>query len=261
VTTVFVVGHRGMLGQVVRRFLRDVGHEIVTSDCRFTGGDRDPLIEEIVRSDVEVVVNCAGAIPSRVTSPDEMFRSNAWLPTQISSRLRPGQTMIQASTDGVFDGRHGPYAIVDPPDAIDTYGFSKRLGELARLFAPVIVVRTSIVGTSGGLLGWLLQQRVDVDGYVNHLWNGVTTLEWAHVSAELIDRLEPRVSEIVHVASAETVSKHELLTIAASVFETDIEVRPVAAPASINRALIANTPRSPIRAQLAELRRWEAQRT
>ena len=41
---VFVLGHKGMLGHVVTAFLREAGHEVLTSDARYTGLPRDPLI-------------------------------------------------------------------------------------------------------------------------------------------------------------------------------------------------------------------------
>jgi dTDP-4-dehydrorhamnose reductase len=253
---VFVLGHRGMLGRVVRRYLDEQGYRVVTTDERFVGGGNDTLVEDVVRSQADFVVNCAGAVPSKVTGVDEMIRSNALLPQQLGARLDAGQVLIHASTDGVFDGRRGPYRREDIPDATDTYGLSKRLGELARHLTPAIVIRTSIVGTGGGLLGWLLDQQSDVDGYSNHFWNGVTTLEWARVCAELIEQ-NLRSSELLHVTSQQTVSKHELLEEAASVFGLPISVRSTVSPQPMNRALVATIKRAPIRSQLEALRDWE----
>jgi dTDP-4-dehydrorhamnose reductase len=123
--------------------------------------------------------------------------------------------------------------------------------------ASTIVIRTSIVGTDGGLLGWLLDQHGDVDGYTNHLWNGVTTLEWARVCVDLIEQMGARPAGILHVASQQTVSKAELLESAVSVFGLPVHVRPTLGEQSINRALSPTIERPAIRAQLEELRDWE----
>jgi dTDP-4-dehydrorhamnose reductase len=260
-SAVFVLGHRGMLGRVVRRYLAEQGCRVTTTDQRFVGGSDDPLIEEVVRGGADVVVNCAGAVPSRVTDRDEMIRSNALLPQQLAARLESGQVLIHASSDGVFDGSRGPYVADDVPDAIDTYGMSKRLGELAMHLTSAIVVRTSIVGTGGGLLGWLLDQHDDVEGYTNHLWSGVTTLEWARVCSELINDVNSRSFGIVHLASQQAVSKHVLLETAAQIFGSPIRVRPTVAKQSINRALTPTIQRMSIQAQLEELRDWESRGT
>lgn len=254
---VFVVGHRGMLGRVVRQYLAEQGYRVATTDCRFAGGAADPLVAEVVRSNADVVVNCAGAVPSNVTAVDEMLQSNALLPQHLGAQLRGAQVLIHASTDGVFDGEHGPYGPNDVPDATDTYGLSKRLGELVRHLTSTIVIRTSVVGTGGGLLRWLLDQQADVNGFTNHTWNGVTTLEWARVCASLIDRIGSQPSGIVHVTSRQSVSKYELLETAAEIYGSRIRVRPTASQQPMNRALITTIERPTIRAQLEDLRNWE----
>ena len=78
-----------------------------------------------------------------------MLLSNALLPQQLGARLGSDRLLIHASSDGVYDGATGPYGRDDPPDAIDTYGMSKRLGELAMHLVPTVVIRTSVVGTAG----------------------------------------------------------------------------------------------------------------
>jgi dTDP-4-dehydrorhamnose reductase len=247
-----------MLGRVVARYLTEQGHPVITTDHRFAGGAADPLVDAIARSDAAVVVNCAGAVPAKVSAVDEMLRSNATLPQQVGFALGAGQLLIHASTDCVFDGKRGGYDRTDPSNATDTYGISKRLGDLARFVAPTIVIRTSIIGSGGGLLGWLLQQSGEVDGYTNHIWNGITTLEWARVCTEMIDGkgdLRPRIE---HVTAQEAMSKFELLETAAAVYGLGVRVRPFENPLAINRELIPTITRPPIRAQLEDLRKWES---
>lgn len=254
---VFLVGHRGMLGTVVRRYLDEQGHRVLTTDVRFTGGAADPLIEQVKRSDAEVIVNCAGALPSSAVTKAEMLVSNASLPLQLGACLGEGRLLIHASTDGVFSGERGGYRVDDRPDATDTYGLSKRVGELAIHLGHAVVIRTSIVGTGGGLLGWLMEQQRDVTGYTDHFWNGVTTVEWARVCAEMIERRRSRAPGIVHLTSRPPINKFELLDAAAHIFGSSIRVLPATSGRPVNRVLVPTIERGRIAQQLARLLRWE----
>ncbi|MBF6606033.1 MAG: sugar nucleotide-binding protein [Chloroflexi bacterium] len=254
---VFVVGHRGMLGTAVRRYLDELGHRVLTTDLRFTGGATDPLIEQVERSDAEVIVNCAGVLSSNAATEAEMLVSNALLPLQLGARLGEGRLFIHASTDGVFSGERGRYSVDDRPDATDTYGLSKHLGELVIHLAHTVVIRTSIVGAGGGLLRWLLEQRSDVPGYTDHFWNGVTTVEWARVCAEMIERRRSQAPGIVHLTSRQPISKFELLDAAARIFGSPVRVLPVTSGRPVNRVLVPTIERGRITQQLAALRRWE----
>ena len=250
---IFVVGHHGMLGRDVTRWLREQGHKVVTTEARFGALDNDPLIAQVQASACSVVVNCAAGLPGR-TSAHSQWLVNGLLPIRLASSLSMDQILIHASTDGVFSGASGPYRAEDPPDAVDTYGWSKRTGELAVHLPGVVVIRTSIIGTSAGLLGWLLDQVGDVGGYANHLWSGVTTLEWARCCEDII-RTADRQSRIEHLSSP-TVSKFELLEAAVRAFQLAVTVRKVAADVAIDRTLVPTIAANIIDKQLYDLQEW-----
>ncbi|SRR6266496_179158 len=254
--TVFVVGHRGMLGRVVRRYLVEQGHTVKTTQLRFIADASDPLIEEVVRSSVDVVVNCAGAVPWRISNAREMLMANALLPQYLGACLHQDQLLIHASTDGVFSGMRGICGPDDVPDATDIYGLSKRFGELARHLAPTYIIRASVVDSEGGLLQWLLEQKTDITGFTDHEWNGITTLEWARVCADLIDNRSSRPVGIEHITSRRSVTKYELLDTAARIFGVPIQVRPTVSGRPINRVLIPTITRGWISNQLEDLRAW-----
>jgi dTDP-4-dehydrorhamnose reductase len=244
-----------MLGRDVVRWLREQGNDVATSEARFGFLDDDPLISDVVAARRPVIVNCAAVLPGRANA-DSQWLVNALLPIRLATILGDNQRLIHASTDGVFSGGSGPYRVEDRPDAVDTYGRSKRAGEWAAQAGGVVVIRTSILGTSSGLLGWLLEQSGEVDGFVNHKWSGVTTLEWARRIGDII-RIPDRRSRIEHLASP-AVSKFELLNAAARSFGRPVRVRRSEAPLSVDRSLVPTIATDLITHQLDELWRWSS---
>ncbi|MFO0810554.1 MAG: sugar nucleotide-binding protein [Gemmataceae bacterium] len=257
---VFVLGHRGMLGHVVAAHLVDRGIEVLTSDRRYEGVPRDPLVEEVRASGAAWVVNAIGRIKQKCRDLAELVLANGRLPVHLAARLAPCQRLLHASTDCVFAGDRGGYRTTDERDAGDEYGFSKILGEAAAAAGRCQVLRVSIVGPelSGGhgLLGWFFRQAGPVNGFTNHAWNGITTLEWAKRAHEVIAGTWEPPGPLVQLASAGRVSKGELLRVTADVWGLPTEVRAVAAPDPVDRTLVGDVECPPIRDQLAELCTW-----
>jgi dTDP-4-dehydrorhamnose reductase len=256
---VFVLGHRGMLGHAVARYLGAQGHDVMTSELRYTGSPRDPLVERVRASGCAWVVNAIGQIHQKSPAPRDLFLANSHLPVHLRSRLAPDQRLLHASTDCVFSGRRGAYRVDDECDAEDLYGFSKILGEAAADPRRCIVLRTSVIGPQAGpahgLMAWFLSQRQPVDGYRNHRWNGITSLEWAKVCGALIEERLP-AAPILQAAAAHPVSKYELLCLIASRWPGCAEVRPVDAPQAVDRTLVPQVERAPLGDQLDELKAW-----
>lgn len=246
---VFVLGHRGMLGQTVARYLAEQGYDIVTSDRRYTGMPDDSLIEALRSSSARVIVNCIG-----VLRPDPMLMAvDALLPWEVAGL---GRLVIHPSTDCVFRGDRGWYSVEDPPDAITTdgrgfYGLAKRMGEVHA--SNVVILRASIMAPSGGTLGWFLSQSGPIDGWVDHFWNGITTLAWARLAAAaMAGDIPPGLHQ---PTTADTITKYDLLRRFGEVFDHPIEVRPVSA-GFCDRTLVPTIAMPPIRDQLTELRDW-----
>ena len=239
---VLVLGHRGMLGHVVARYLRERGHTILEARERYSG--------RLDLNAAEAIVNCAGVVRADM---DGLYLTNALLPLHLAARLG-GRLLVQPSTDCVFDGKRGWYRAFEKPDATDDYGLSKRLGEGCLAFPNVVVLRTSIVGPGGrGLLGWFLRQSGPVDGWTDHAWNGITTLAWAELAAQALSG--DLVSGLYQPTTKATITKCELLGLFGEVFEHRIEVRPVAVGA-LDRTLAPTLPMPPLRDQLVALRDW-----
>ncbi|MGO8926061.1 MAG: sugar nucleotide-binding protein [Limisphaerales bacterium] len=257
---VFVLGHQGMLGHVVARFLAQEHCEVVTSSLRYGGAARDPLVETVRDSACNWVVNALGRIKQKTEDPNELYLVNSLFPLHLSTRMRSEQRLIHASSDCVFSGRRGQYSVADERDADDVYGLSKALGEAAAQPGRCWVIRTSIVGpelgTGWGLMGWFLRQSGEVSGYTNHLWNGITTLEWAEVAWELMNGQLSAEGPLIQAGTWPAMSKCEVLQLIGKAWGLAMKVRPAEAKDAVDRTLLPTLKRPELEHQLSKLRAW-----
>ena len=255
---VFVLGHHGMLGSVVHHYLAKQGYRVITSERRYRVEPECALLQDVVAAHAEAVVNCLGAIPAAGRSGAEVMTSNGLLPSHLAAVLG-GTLLIHASTDCVFDGSKGHYSIHDAPNSTDAYGLSKRIGEACAFWPNTVILRTSIVGPSAGagrgLLGWFLSQDGPVDGWTDHLWNGITTLAWAELAARTIEGTGLRPG-LHHPTTVGPVNKEELLRLFANVFDHRIQIRPIATGRTMDRTLVPTVEMTSLLEQLIALKEW-----
>lgn len=205
-------------------------------------GSEESLTDVVSRGDI--IVNCAVSLSSTMTEGDanslmKSIQVNAIFPKRLSKEAaKRGARVIQISSDAVFSGRvGGPLSEDSLPDPTDLYGASKLLGEDNG--ANTINIRTSIVGIDKtyrrGLLEWFLSHAsgASMKGFVNHLWQGVTTRQLSDLIGCLVQRGAfddiRRESSVHHFCPNEEVSKFELLTLFSRVFQRDVVVEPVMA--------------------------------
>jgi dTDP-4-dehydrorhamnose reductase len=192
-----VLGSTGMLGgRVLREFKfhgtpvvglsRSTGFDVVDSD------QTKNLLVELGLSEKDLVVNCIGWIPQKASGnsiADSLaaIRANALLPNLLEDVSRTtGSSVMQILTDCVFSGDEGNYNEQDEQDASDLYGLTKRIGEYS--LERTMGIRCSIVGFAKprgvSLFDWLLGQPKGstVNGYENHIWNGVSTSAFASLA-------------------------------------------------------------------------------
>ncbi len=267
---VFVLGHRGMLGHAAARYFAEQGFAVETSDARYTGEADDDLIGAVRAAHATVVLNCLGRIKQKSANAEELYRGNTVFPLHLRERMRAEQHLFHASSDCVFSGTRGRYRIDEPCDSTDVYGLSKALGETVARAERTTVLRVSIIGpergdsTGSGLLAWFLRQPVDrpVSGYRNHFWNGITTLEWARLVHELIDRVSAGDSLPGLIQSGtDAIDKCSLLELIRDAFGTAHRIVPVDAPERIDRTLEPTMRRAPLPEQLEALAQWARART
>jgi dTDP-4-dehydrorhamnose reductase len=256
---VCVLGHRGMLGHVVARYLSERGCTVTQVRCRFTA--KDPaFIREIEAAEPEWCINCTGLRASAALRRDQLFEVNALLPQYCAQALRGRARFLQASTDGVFRPDSKDRRACEKGDATDDYGVSKWSAEEAVTGAGGIVLRCSILGPELGeprsLFGWFLSRTGEVNGYTNHFWNGITTLEWAKVCWELMSGQRQAEVQVVQPGIWPAMSKCEVLHLIGQVWGLKVKVRPAEAVEVVVRTLIPTLQRSNLQQQLRELKAW-----
>ncbi|MCM3878420.1 MAG: sugar nucleotide-binding protein [Thermoanaerobaculia bacterium] len=263
---VAVLGASGMLGHAAAEYFRRRGDRVIAIARADFDIARDPVEKlEPLLEDADAILNCAGVIkPMIERSPiEDVLRVNTVFPRNLG-RLgaRRGVPTIHVTTDCVFSGRRGNYSEADVFDADDVYGMSKNGGDTA----DNMVLRTSIVGEEAGqhrsLLEWARSQAGQpVNGFVNHRWNGLTTVALAEVMGRILDEgLYERGN--FHVHSPDTVTKAELLALISDVYDLKLRISSIAASEACDRSLTSLHPLSsrlstkPIRQQLVEMRRF-----
>lgn len=262
-------GSNGMLGSYIRAYLCD-RYELFS----YTREDIDLSVVDEARvmsflnervSGEDVIINASGIIKQRSYNSVEMLMVNSMFP-QILARFRKqvGCGVIHITTDCVFGGSRGGYVETDFHDCLDDYGKTKSLGESEE----VTNIRTSIIGeeihNKLSLLEWVFSMEgKTINGYTNHLWNGVTCLELSKLINNIIEN-NLYWSGVRHVFSPDTVSKCELIKMMRDVYELDIVVNESSANKKCYRNLSTNFEcmvHTPLYEQLRETRSFNLKKT
>lgn len=178
----------------------------------------------------DFVVNCVGVIKQRTASKDALtsILINSLLPHVLSQTvLEWGGRVIHFSTDCVFSGRGGRYSEESTPDAQDTYGRTKLLGELHD--SHTLTLRTSIIGRElenhSSLLDWFLFNKEPViKGFERAIYSGVTTNYAARVVRDLVMQGQ-NLFGLYHL-TGDTINKLDLLRLCRERFGKEIEIVP-----------------------------------
>jgi dTDP-4-dehydrorhamnose reductase len=272
---VVILGVAGMLGNTVARYFISRGHEVIATRHRripdlncgelrvfdaACAGDWDLLLDEC--KDVDAVINCVGITKPFSDNVLKCVKINSAFPHHLAYVFK-NKLVLHITTDCVYDGHKGNYTEKDLHTASDVYGKTKSLGDLA----DCRVIRTSIIGPevfdNVHYLSWAFSSKgKKVNGYVNHFWNGITTLECAKVFEKAIQNKNLFQTGITHVFSPDYVSKYDLTELVNHIFNLDMEIDRFTANEAIDRRLssvnntCSNLAVKPIDAQLEELKVW-----
>lgn len=245
---VLIFGHTGMLGSMVTEVFSRANFPIKTIGREELNAENATIsvIQEAVAG-FDYVINCIGLIKSHIhdDNSEEVQRAilvNAIFPHRLAAAAaNAGAKVIQIATDCVFDGARGLYTEKDPHNPLDVYGKTKSLGEVVG--DNFFNLRCSIIGPEKkgrlSLMEWFLNQPsgARVNGFTNHLWNGVSTLAFAKICVGIIAN-NYGINHIQHIMAADIVSKARMLRDFAEVFgRSDIEISDTKTSSSIDRSL------------------------
>lgn len=200
------------------------------------GPNTKKLLEQIGK--IDTIINCAGIIkPHSLKDPATTLFINGALPHILSHHYK--EKLIQITTDCVFDGIKGaPYTEESVHTPNDLYGLSKSLGEPSE---HSLVLRTSIIGPEitgfVSLIEWFKKQEgKTIKGFTNHLWNGVTTREFAKICDKIISHREDyQKNGIFHIFST-TVTKYDMVMKFKEKYKVNVNIEPTQ-PAPVDRRL------------------------
>ena len=236
---VLVLGHRGMLGNAVCKYLNektDVSVVIFTKKNRWPF---DSFKKSVEKFNGDYVINCIGAIPQKTDEFVINYDLPIWLDKNVKGKV------IHPGTDCEMDDDHYGISKLNASDYIKNDGQRTK------------IIKTSIIGhelnSSNSLLDWFLNSKDSVSGYTQAMWNGNTTLEWAHACLQLINDWD--LWETETIIKSYCISKFQLLTEIADIYDKDIEIE-LDASVVADKCLVKGKQRNPITIQLKQLKEF-----
>ena len=244
---IFLFGSTGMLGNYILKYLSDQKKQIICinrNELDASNITYDKLSEVIMKYEPlnnDIIINCIGVIPQSKNNVDlrNYFMINSLLPNILSTfsyihNLR----FIHITTDCVFSGLKGNYTELDKHDEINEYGVSKSLGEKC---IKSTIIRTSIIGeelkNKYSLLEWVKKHNnTELNGFINHKWNGVTCLELSKIINKMINN-NIYWEGVRHIYSPYSVTKYELVSIINDIYKLNNTINELETDKKIDKTL------------------------
>jgi dTDP-4-dehydrorhamnose reductase len=261
---VAILGSTGMLGSTLTHILENqfeaiyefnrLGKSVTgNNQCRSIEATSSVSFDDLFKGlEIDYIVNCIGMIKHLINENDQSsvnlaHRVNTQFLVKLNDYVnRYGIAVIQIGTDCVYSGKSGLYSEIDPPDPVDVYGLTKKIGEQS--ISNSMLIRCSIIGkelrSRNSLLEWVVSQpkAALINGYTNHIWNGVTTFHFAQIISGVIKSGTYKPG-VVHLVPKDIVNKYELIKLISSNFERwDLQIIQFEAETPINRSLTTIDP-------------------
>jgi len=238
---VLVLGHTGMLGNMVNKYLSSK-YEVITTNLRAEDYAFDQLIKNF---EGDYIINCIGRIPQKWkhwidTEPGMTINTNLPIKLNKNAKCR----VIHPSSDCEENG-------IDEYARSKLYATNYILSEGQR----TKIIKCSIIGpeleTCDSLFSWVLNQKKDINGYTNQMWNGITSLEWAKRAEDIM--IHWRKYDKMNVFRTVRISKFYLIHQIVSIFNLNINVIPFELDNEIDRSLHGGKYIGQIEDQLKEM--------
>jgi dTDP-4-dehydrorhamnose reductase len=261
---VAILGSTGMLGSTLTRFMET--QSIQVTEFNRLGksiNGKNTAIKINVLDDYELnkvfkgiefdfVINSIGMVKQVI---DDRSDKDIFEAKRINSEFlenlnifsgNTGVPVIQIGTDCVYSGKTGQYSENSYFDPIDTYGITKTVGEQS--LSEAMLIRCSIIGREiksfVSLIEWVLKQPIGakINGFTNHFWNGVTTLQFSEIVSGVLKN-DGFSKGTVHLVPSNVISKNKLIKLIAAEFgRTDLEICDFVAENAVNRSLVTVDP-------------------
>lgn len=195
------------------------------------------------------IINCIGVIKPHIqeNNPHSVLNAinvNSIFPYKISEATEKNKKIkiFQIATDCVYSGNSQlPYFEDCKHDASDVYGKTKSLGEVNK--KNFYNIRASIIGREmykkRSLFEWFvnLNKNSSINGFVNHYWNGITTMSFALCIKAIIEK-NIKIPNNLHLLPANKLNKYQLLFFFKKhIKRSDIKIKKFKAPLAISRVL------------------------
>ena len=245
-----MIGHQVLIGLLKENFLIHAHFKKKKSKQDFLKSkntifhfleiSEDNIEEFLVDINPDIIINTAGVTTRREkeSTINQIKFTNSLLPNILSNwSEKNGCRLIHFSTDCVFSGEKGNYKDDDKPDALDTYGKTKSLGEVRG--TNTLTLRSSMIGfelyNKTELLEWVLSnQNKSINGFSNVIYSGITTSLMSKIVNKIVNDF-PDLSGIYNVSSA-PLSKYSLLKKINAIFGLNIKIKSIESKAS-NKSL------------------------
>lgn len=246
---VLILGSTGMLGSAVGKYFEQNKNfeTFFTFRNEEVSYGKNKIFFDVLNTpleqlpEVDYIINCIGVIkPFMDKNMKDSIYINSLFPHKLADFCESKNTkMIHITTDCVFSGREGKYSESSLHDCLDSYGKSKSLGETKNC----MVIRTSIIGEeihkNASLIEWAKSMKnKKVNGFTNHLWNGITTKHYAEICEKVI--LENLYEKTLFHVHSNDITKYEMLKLISSKFNLNLEIEAVDAKEFCDRTLRTN---------------------
>lgn len=232
---VLILGHNGLLGNMVYKYFNSKDYNIITTDLRWPTEEFKKFVYD---QEVDFIINCIGMIPQR--KPDD------YLYEQINYQLP------------IFLDDIGVKIIHPDTDEADNtpYGLSKRMAREG-IYKNTKIIKSSIIGFEKGtkfsFLDWFLNSEGEVNGFTNQYWNGNTTLEWSKW-AEKIMKNWSYFKNVTTLSNPDCLPKYEILLMFKRVFNKEIIINPIESTLSKNNCMSGDYVTDKLETQLIEMK-------
>lgn len=233
---VLILGHNGLLGNMVYKYFNSKDYDIITTDLRWPTDEFKKFVYD--QKNLDCIINCIGIIPQK--KPDDYLYDlvNYQLPLWLDNL---GINIIHPDTD-------------EPANT--PYGLAK---ENARLHVGknTKVIKSSIIGFEKGtkfsFLDWFLNSEGEVNGFTNQYWNGNTTLEWAKWAEKIMINWS-YFKNVTTLSNPDCLPKYEILLMFKRVFNKEIIINPVESTLSKNNCMSGDYVTDKLEKQLIEMK-------